>query len=70
MDIRRATLQGYDAGTHTATVQLDGSLAAYIDTIQVANNIAAAEMIAGRHVLLVWPDHANPDAAVIIAVYT
>ncbi len=70
MDIRRAALQDYDAGTHTATVQLDGSLATYIDSIAVAKNIAGAEMIAGRHVLLVWPDQANPDAAVIVAVYT
>lgn len=70
MQTRRAILKAYDFTTHTATVQIDGSLPNYLATIAVAKSIAPVEMVAGRHVLIAWPDVSNPAAAVITAVYT
>ncbi|MFP3898200.1 MAG: hypothetical protein ACLFVD_02705 [Dehalococcoidia bacterium] len=62
-------LKGFDSGTHTAEVQLVSSTSTYFDAVPVARNIAAGEMVAGRHVILALPRH-NPRDAVIIAVFT
>jgi len=61
-------LKGFDSGTYRAEVQLASSLTTYFDALPVARNIATAEMIAGRHVIVATPD--NPRDAVIIAVFT
>lgn len=70
MEIRRGTIIAFDAATHSATIQLDGSLAAYITGVEVAANILDADVIAGRYALVAWPDPANSDSAVIFVVYT
>ena len=69
MEFRRGTIIAYDAGTRTATIQLDGSLAAFA-SIKVAANILDADVIAGRYTIVAWPDLANPNAAIAFVVYT
>ena len=63
------TLKSFNSTDYRAEVQLAGSIAAYLDNIPVARNIASAEMIAGRHVILAIPG-ANPKDTCIIAVFT
>ena len=62
-------LKTWNATTHKAGVQLVGSLTTYLDNIAVARNIASAEMLIGRHIILVIPE-GNPRDAVVIAVFT
>ncbi len=70
MEIRRGVVKGFDAGSYTATVQVAGSLAVWLEGVPVARNIAAAEMTAGRNCALVFFDEANPGDAVVVAVWT
>ena len=62
-------LKNFDSGTYKAGVQLAGSLTTYFDNLNVARNIASAEMVTGRHVILAIPG-GNPRDAVVIAVFT
>ena len=62
-------LKNFDGGTYKAGVQLAGSLTTYFDNLNVARNIASAEMVTGRHVILAIPG-GNPRDAVVIAVFT
>jgi len=62
-------LKNFDSGTYKASVQLAGSLTTYFDDVSVARNIASAEMITGRQVILAIPE-GNPRDAVVIAVFT
>ena len=62
-------LKTWNATTYKAGVQLASSLTTYLDNIAVARNIASAEMLIGRHIILVIPE-GNPRDAVVIAVFT
>lgn len=68
--VRRGDLKSFDSGAYLATVQLAGSLAAWLSDVPVARNIAASEMVAGRHCAVLFFDEPNPQDAVVIAVYT
>lgn len=68
-DVRRGTLRAFDAGTYLATVQLDGSLAVWLESVPVARNLPAAEMVLGRSVAVLFWDGANSGDAVVIAVW-
>jgi len=59
-------LKTYDSETHTAGVQLVGSLTTYLDDIAVATNIAAEAMITGNYVLVAIPG-GNPRDACVVA---
>ena len=59
-------LKNFDSGTYKAGIQLAGSLTTYFDGVNVARNIASADMIIGRHVILAVPG-SNPRDAVVIA---
>jgi len=61
-------LKKWDSVNYQADVQLTTS-ATYFDRIAVARNIASADMIIGRHVIVAVPDN-NPKDAVVIAVFT
>lgn len=69
MDIRKGTIRGFDAAAYTATVQVTGSLATWLDGVPVARNIAPAQLIEGRHCAIVFFDAGNPADAVVLAVY-
>ena len=60
-------LKKWDSVNYQADVQLITS-ATYFDRIAVARNIASANMIIGRHVIVAVPDN-NPKDAVVIAVF-
>lgn len=69
MDILKATVRSFDAAAYTATVQVSGSLATWLDGVPVARNIAAAEVTTGRACAVLFFDAANPADAVVLAVY-
>lgn len=69
MEIKRGTVKSFDAGSYKATVQMAGSLSVWLEGVTVARNIAAAEMTAGRKCAVLFFDAANPDDAVVVAVY-
>ena len=62
-------LKNFTIGTYKAEVQLAGSLTTYLDNVNVARNIASAEMVTDRLVILAIPEN-NPRDAVVIAVFT
>jgi len=61
-------LKSFNSTDYRAEVQLAGSMAAYLDNIPVARNIASDQMTVGRHVILAIPQ-GNPKDACIIAVW-
>jgi hypothetical protein len=67
--IKKGILKGWNAGRHTATVQITGSGKAYLEGVRVARNLPSAEMILGRQVAVLFLDKSNPADAVVIAVY-
>lgn len=62
------TLKSFNSTDYRAEVQLAGSMAAYLDNIPVARNIASDQMTVGRHVILAIPG-GNPKDACVIAVW-
>ena len=70
MDIRKGTVKGFSAVTYTATVQVAGSLAVWLDNVPVARNIAAAEMVVGRRCALIFFSESDPRDALVVGVYT
>lgn len=67
--MKQAILRAFDAGTYTATVELPGSISAYLSGIPVARNIDSGDMVPGRRVALYFFDLTNPDDAVLFAVW-
>jgi len=70
MEMRRGTLRGFDSGAYTATVEIAGSTAVWLSGVAVARNIAAAELVSGRNVALLFFEPSNPNDAVLAAVWT
>ena len=69
MDIRRGALKSFDSGSYTATIQMAGSLATWLEGVPVARNIPAAEMVAGRTCAVLLLDQGNRLDAVVAAVW-
>jgi hypothetical protein len=69
MLIKKATLKSFNAGNYTATIQLADDHKSYLEGIAVAYNIPAIEMVAGRHIAIVFLTEYNAGEAAIIAVY-
>lgn len=69
MPIRRGEVKSFDSGAYTAVVQIAGSLSVWLSDVAVARNIASSEMVAGRRCAVLLFDDANPEDAVVIAVY-
>lgn len=70
MTIRRGVVKAFDGTAYTATVQITGSLAAFLAGVPVARNITAGEMTIGRNCAVLFFADENPRDAVVIAVYT
>lgn len=70
MSIRKGVVKSFDSGAYTATVQVAGSLAVWLEDVPVARNIPSAEVVAGRNCAVIFFDDANPKDAVLAAVYT
>jgi hypothetical protein len=69
IQVRRGTLRAFDSGTYKATVQIDGSLAVWLESVTVARNLPSAEMVPGRSVAVLFWDEANASDAVVVAVW-
>lgn len=69
MAVYRGKIVSFNAGTWTAVIRLDGSAAQTLTGVATARNIAAAEMTAGRKVVLDSGDHNNPTDFVVTAVW-
>lgn len=66
--VRAAVLRAFDPAAWTATVQVTGSLSAYLAGVPVAKHLNAQLLTAGATVGVVFFDDANPaDAAVVFA---
>jgi len=70
MRLRKGVLKSFSSGAYTATVQLASSYKVYLEDVAVARNLPAAEMVAGRKVVVVFFDEHNTKEAVVVAVYT
>ena len=70
MELLKAIVKSFNGTTYKATVQVSGSLATWLEDVPVARNIASGEMVVGRFCAVVFFDAANPDDAVVTAVYT
>jgi hypothetical protein len=67
--LKRATIKSYTASTHKASIQVAGSLAVWLDSVPVATDIAAAEVVAGRECAVLFFTDDNPDDAVVVTVH-
>jgi hypothetical protein len=67
--LKRAEIKTYTSATHRADVQLAGSLSVWLESIPVATDIPAADVVAGRECAVLFFTDDNPDDAVVIAVY-
>ncbi len=70
MNIRSGIVKSFSSGTYKAVVQMTGSDASWLHDVPVARNIAPGEMVAGRRCAVIFLDDANPDDAVVAAVFT
>lgn len=70
MEVRKGVVKAFDAGTYKATVQVAGSLSVWLSGVAVARNIAVGEMVAGHGCAVLFFDAANPQDAVVVAVWT
>ena len=65
----RGKVVAFDAGTHTATIRLDGSGPQVLETVPTNRGIASGDMTAGRRVIVDTGDHNNPADFVVTAVW-
>ena len=69
LEMLKGTLRSFNADAYTATVQISGSLATWLEAVPVARNIAARHLTPGRTCAVVFFDAGNPEDAVVLAVY-
>jgi hypothetical protein len=70
MSVKKGILKSFCSGSYTATVQLSGSDRVYLEGVAVARNIPAAEMVAGRNLVVIFFDEYNSKEAVVAGVFT
>ncbi len=70
MTVRRGIVKAFDAGSYRATVQIAGSDASWLHGVPVARTVAPGELVPGRRCAVLFLDDANPEDAVVIAVWT
>jgi hypothetical protein len=66
--LKRGTVRAFDAPSHTATIQIEDSPGT-MSGIPVNRGIAAADMISGRTVAVVFFDATHQTDMMIIGVY-
>jgi len=69
VEILTGTVRAYDAGTHTATVEIDGAPDAFLAGIPVNRGIAGGDVTAGRRAAILFTFTYNPTEAMILGVY-
>lgn len=65
----RGKVVSFDSGTHTAVIRLDGSAPQTLAAVPTSQAIAAADMTAGRRVILDTGDHNHPADFVVTTVW-
>lgn len=65
----RGTLKAFNTADYTATVQLYGPNLGRLDAVKVSRGLSAAEMVAGRTVIIDSADHFRLSEAVVVAVF-
>jgi hypothetical protein len=68
MNLCRAILKNFDAGSYTATIQLAGSHKVYLEEVAVARNLPVAEMATDRKLAVIFFNAYNAKEAVVLAV--
>jgi hypothetical protein len=66
--MKKGVTRAFDGDTHTATVQMAGSLSVWLEGVPVSRGIPAGEMAVGRACAVLFLDESNPDDAVVVAV--
>lgn len=67
--VRFGTIRAYDAGSHTASVEVTGYPASLLEDVLVADNIDAGLVVDGARCVVAFNDVFNPADAVVVAVY-
>ena len=70
MEVIKGTLNSFNSGNYTATVQISGRDRVYLNGVAVSRNIPTGEMVPGRSLVIVFFDEFNSKEAVITGVYT
>lgn len=66
--IKKAVIKSYDDDAHKATVQIAGSLGVWLESVRVATDIPAADVVVGRQCAVLFLDPSNQDDAVVITI--
>ena len=66
--MKKGVIRAFDGATHTATVQMAGSLSVWLEGVPVSRGIPAGEMAVGRACAVLFFDQSNPDDAMVVAV--
>jgi hypothetical protein len=69
MQIKRGILQTFQASTYTASVLLPEATSTYLQGVPVNTALDAASAVPGAFCALLFFDEANPQDAVVLAVY-
>jgi hypothetical protein len=69
MDIRRGVIRGYDRRGHTATVEVMGAQATYLEAVPVSHALGWWLLAAGAECGIVFFDDTDPQDACVAFVY-
>ena len=64
----RGILRGFNGTTYLASVEFVGSWAYTVGSVPVSKAIAAAEMVAGRSVMVAVIDQSDPGSMMVLGV--
>ena len=67
--VKKAILRSFDSIDYTATVQIVGSLASWLEDVPFSRAIPSAELQPGRTVAVLFFSPTNPSDALIVAVH-
>jgi|GEM_PF-723456 len=66
--IKKGMIKAFDSETHTATVQMAGSLSVWLEGVPVSRGIPAGEVAVGSACAVLFLDESNPADTVVVAV--
>ncbi len=67
--IKRGVIKSFDPATYKATVQVEGSLFAWLADVPVAKHLGSGEVVAEARCGIIFFDESNPADACIFAIY-
>ncbi len=70
MIIRRAIIRDYDKATHTATIEVWGGLATWLENVPVSHQVNWWNLTAGTQCAALFFDDTDQQDAVIVATYS